>query len=607
MSQYDITELKRMLNSRALAVAEHLLPGGKRDGSEYRSGSVSGGQGESLGVHLSGAKAGIWSDFNTGEKGDLIDLWMASKGGDIAAALASVRSWLGVIRPHPYREPERTYTRPAKPKCVAAAGVVRDYLTENRNIPGHILELYKVAAQGDDIVFPFLLPDGVLAMAKTRKAEDGAKPKPTAKDCEPILFGWQAIPVDAREVVLTEGEIDALSWAAYGHPAMSVPFGGGKGAKQQWIEREFERMERFERIYISTDMDKAGEEAADEIAHRLGRHRCMRVELPRKDANECLVEGVPKPEMDACIENAKGLDPVELHRPSEYANAVSHLFWPAPEEHVGYHVPYEPLDRKLLFRPGELTLWSGAAGVGKSQILLDCAVDWVRQGSKTCLSSLEMNGAQTLKRMVKQVTATDRPTDQFIRVALTWLDTGLLLYDRVGKADVTALLGVFEYSRAKYGCDQFIIDSLMRLGIVGDDYTGQERVIYELIEWTARNKVHTHLVAHARKSGDRDRGSPETEDIKGAMELGANAFNILTVWRNRKREAEIAEAATDEGKVRATFGGTGPVVLNVAKQRNGDFEGKVSLWFDQESNRYRSTPEMTSRVYVSMATQQAGA
>jgi twinkle protein len=83
-------------------------------------------------------------------------------------------------------------------------------------------------------------------------------------------------------VVITEGEIDALSWAAYGRAAMSVPYGGGKGGKQRWIESEFDRLERFERIFISTDMDKAGQEAAEEIASRLGRHRCYRVQLPLK-------------------------------------------------------------------------------------------------------------------------------------------------------------------------------------------------------------------------------------------------------------------------------------------------------------------------------------
>ena len=41
-----------------------------------------------------------------------------------------------------------------------------------------------------------------------------------------------------------------------GFPALSVPFGGGKGRKQlNWIEQEFENLKRFE-VIIATDMDE---------------------------------------------------------------------------------------------------------------------------------------------------------------------------------------------------------------------------------------------------------------------------------------------------------------------------------------------------------------
>ena len=47
-----------------------------------------------------------------------------------------------------------------------------------------------------------------------------------------------------------------------------------------------------------------------------------------------------------------------------------------------------------------------------------------------------------------------------------------------------------------------------------------------------------------------------------------------------KTEAERQELSQKPG-----------VVLNVAKQRNGDFEGKVSLWFDQATYRYYSSAD----------------
>lgn len=587
----DITQVKRMLADRAPAVAEYLLPGGRKEGSEWRAGSTAGEKGQSLGVHLSGPKAGVWSDFAAGQGGDLLDLWCAVRGVSLVGALEEARGWLGIERPTLHRPLPRQFTRPDKPKCKAPTEAVKDYLVDHRNIPGDVLARYKVAEQGNRIVFPFLLPDGTLALVKTRDAEDGAKPKPTAADCEPVLFGWQAIPADTRQVVITEGEIDALSMAAYGYPALSVPYGGGAGAKQQWIESEFERLERFERIYLATDCDEQGEAAAEEIANRLGRHRCLRVRLPRKDANECLMDGVPAEEIAASLERAEHLDPEGLCRADEFIAGVVALFWPQPGAHVGYSTPYGKLGDKLLFRPAELTIWTGSSGSGKSQIINDCIPHWVQQGSRICLSSLEMKPIQTLRRMCKQVIGTDRPSEPAVGAALRWLAPGLLLYELTGKSKLDQLLEVFDYARAKYGCDQFVIDSLMRLGLATDDYDGQEQAVYRLVDWTLANNVHTHLVAHARK-GEKGGGAPETDDIKGAMEIGANAFNIISVWRNRKLEEEIRTAASDEQ--RDLLSQKPGVLLNVAKQRNGDFEGKCGLWFDQDSYRYHSAHDRAS-------------
>ena len=70
-------EISRLLAQRAEEIARHLLPNGKKESNEWRTGSVNGEAGHSLGVHLSGEKAGLWCDFsNAGDKGDLIDLWV---------------------------------------------------------------------------------------------------------------------------------------------------------------------------------------------------------------------------------------------------------------------------------------------------------------------------------------------------------------------------------------------------------------------------------------------------------------------------------------------------------------------------------------------------
>ncbi|GAA4664622.1 hypothetical protein GCM10023262_11720 [Bartonella pachyuromydis] len=404
-------------------------------------------------------------------------------------------------------------------------------------------------------------------------------------------------PPTNRTLVITEGEIDALSLAAYGYPAVSVPFGGGSGGKQNWIENEFDHLESFETIFLATDMDKPGEEAAHEIASRLGRHRCYRVRLPGKDANECLTAGIDAATIRAAFAAAKSFAPEGLRHASDYKEQVIGLFWPEPEQHIGYTLPYPKLNGKLHFRPAELTLWSGASGAGKSQLLSDCIPHWISQNSRLCLASLEMKGAQSLRRLTKQTGGLEQPTREMIERILQFLDDGLILYEHVGKSSVDTLLDVFDYCRARYGCDQFIIDSLMRLGIASDDYAGQEQAVYKMVDWAVLNNVHIHLVAHARKGG-LDKEIPGTEDIKGASEIGANAFNIITIWRNRSLEDKIFASSLTQEKT--DLEKRPSVIMNIAKQRSGDFEGKIGLWFDKKTYRYRCSCEhpATPRRYL---------
>jgi twinkle protein len=88
---------------------------------------------------------------------------------------------------------------------------------------------------------------------------------------------------------------------------------------------------------------------------------------------------------------------------------------------------------------------------------------------------------------------------------------------------------------------------------------------------------------------------PDAEDVKGTSEIAANAANIIGLWRNRKLEDEIRIATEDaeRGNTAAQLklqdlAQKPPVIVNVAKQRNGDWEGKFGLWFNPETCQYRS-------------------
>src|SRR3546814_5985333 len=100
--------------------------------------------------------------------------------------------------------------------------------------------------------------------------------------------------------------------------------GGGSGAKHGWVESEFERLALLDTIFLSMDSDGPGQEAVRDLVERLGRERCRVVNLPLKDANDCLMQDVPRDDMLACLRDSKTCDPSEL-RSEEHTSELQSL------------------------------------------------------------------------------------------------------------------------------------------------------------------------------------------------------------------------------------------------------------------------------------------
>jgi len=223
-------EIHERMAADAENVCRTLLPSGKRVGAEWKCGSVTGEPGDSLGVRLTGNKAGIWNDFaSSGGGGDMIDLVKACRNCSLRDALQWCRQYLG-IRDERYEvEPKRKAAKPiAAPATTANTPEVIKWF-ENRGISSATLDKYRVVSRGNTVAFPCWVGNEVFHI----KYRDTAKPKNqaffTSKDSTPVLFGWQAIDEDAREVVIAEGECDALAYAEQGYPALSVPMGASLG------------------------------------------------------------------------------------------------------------------------------------------------------------------------------------------------------------------------------------------------------------------------------------------------------------------------------------------------------------------------------------------
>jgi hypothetical protein len=93
----DANTVARMLAQRIEQLVRELFPAGRREGVEWRVGSLAGEKGQSLAVHLSRARPGVWSDFSAGISGDSLDLVaQALFQGNKGHALTWSRAWLGL-------------------------------------------------------------------------------------------------------------------------------------------------------------------------------------------------------------------------------------------------------------------------------------------------------------------------------------------------------------------------------------------------------------------------------------------------------------------------------------------------------------------------------
>jgi hypothetical protein len=81
MSLLTVAEIEQRLRDNAAAIGRQMLPGAREEGGKYLvCGDVTGAAGDSLVLHISGTKAGLWKDWAANEGGDMLDLIGATQG-----------------------------------------------------------------------------------------------------------------------------------------------------------------------------------------------------------------------------------------------------------------------------------------------------------------------------------------------------------------------------------------------------------------------------------------------------------------------------------------------------------------------------------------------
>jgi twinkle protein len=202
-----------------------------------------------------------------------------------------------------------------------------------------------------------------------------------------IFLGMQSLSFDVeekKEVIITEGEWDWLTWKQCGYKnVVSVPMGApNPNAKE--FEHEFDYandkyVQSFfagvDTIIFSTDNDKPGHVLRNQLALIFGKERCKYIQYPTgyKDINdvfkgnnktEVLLPALGKAGVDECYQNLSSFPIagiIRLNDVREDLNVLAHDgFTP------GLKCGVPEIDNLYTEKPKRLTVIGGMPSVGKS-------------------------------------------------------------------------------------------------------------------------------------------------------------------------------------------------------------------------------------------------
>jgi twinkle protein len=272
------------------------------------------------------------------------------------------------------------------------------------------------------------------------------------------------------------------------------------------------------------------------------------------------------------------------------------------------YLPWPKCNESFEYRRGEVSVYAGQNGHGKTDVTTQVALSLVGQGEKVCVASFEMKPVTTIGRMVRMFAMTNpfspefqgndglKALDSIYDDFGQWSDGSLWLYDQTGTAYPDTVLGMVKYCAKELGIGHIFVDSLMKCVKAEDDYNGQKDFVDQLCAVAKDFDVHVHLVHHLKKPS-KEGEMPDKHDTKGSGSITDQVDNLFMVWRNKPKEDSIRAAGSQSNKQ------TEPdSYLLCRKQRNyegnADGEPMISLWRHRDAGNFVAEPGARAQFFA---------
>ena len=376
----------------------------------------------------------------------------------------------------------------------------------------------------------------------------------TGDKCFKLVSGAELLPYNldsikgTKECIITEGEIDALSFVECGrYDVVSVPNGAGTNLTylDDYLDDYFEDKET---IFIASDTDTKGVILREELLRRFGPERCRVVEYGEgcKDANEHLVK-YGKESLLECLANAPEPKIEGVFTVSDFENSLDLLFEKGMQK--GYTIGHENFDKLCSFETKRLCIVTGIPGSGKSEFFDEIAERLnIRYGWRFAYFSpenapLQYHASKLIEKFTgKKFNKQSLPHGEYQQVK-EHLEKDFFFISPSDDFTLENILRKAKMLVRKKGIKALVIDPYNRIES-DQDYRITEtqhisKTLDRLTNFAQQNDVMVILMAHPTKMPKNKDGvieAPTLYDISGSANFYNKADFGITVHRNRINE-----------------------------------------------------------------------
>lgn len=361
------------------------------------------------------------------------------------------------------------------------------------------------------------------------------------------LYGQHLWRDGGKRVVITEGEIDALSVSQLQDnkwPVVSLP-SGAQSARKSLLQHS-DWLEKFEEVVLMFDNDEPGKAAAHECVDILSPGKIKIASLPLKDASDMLKAGRGKEVIDA-IWGAKAIRPDGIVSGTELWEAMS------KDAEEGKPYPWACLNEFYRgLRKREIVTICAGSGIGKSSVVTELQYAMVTDQEETVgILSLEESTTDTAWKLVGvhlgerdlRLGGIDRSAPKYRKAFDEVLGSGrVFLYDHFGSTDVDNILAKIRYMVKGCGCTTIFLDHISI--IVSGMEEGDERRIIDNLMTKLRSlseEVECRLVvvSHLKRpegTSHEEGGRTSLAQLRGSASIGQLSDVVIGLERNQQDE-----------------------------------------------------------------------